>query len=40
MKDKILGTFIWPSYWNALGMPSELWNRNKIKRFFGKITTF
>ena len=23
-----------------LGMPSELWNRNKIKDFFGKITTF
>ncbi|HDE3189690.1 TPA: ADP-ribosylglycohydrolase family protein [Staphylococcus aureus] len=40
MKDKILGTLYGQAIGDALGMPSELWNRNKIKDFFGKITTF
>ena len=36
MKDKILGTLYGQAIGDALGMPSELWNRNKIKDFLGK----
>ena len=34
MKDKILGTLYGQAIGDALGMPSELWNRNKIKDFW------
>lgn len=40
MKDKILGTLYGQAIGDALGMPSELWNRNKIKDFLGKSQLF
>ncbi|MBY7144545.1 ADP-ribosylglycohydrolase family protein [Virgibacillus sp. NKC19-3] len=40
MNDKILGTLYGLAIGDALGMPSELWSRRKVKDFFGQITTF
>lgn len=40
MHNRILGTLYGLAIGDALGMPSELWNRNKVKQFFGEITTF
>lgn len=40
MNDKILGTLYGLAIGDALGMPSELWSRRKVKEFFGEITTF
>ncbi|TDQ41112.1 ADP-ribosylglycohydrolase family protein [Aureibacillus halotolerans] len=38
--DKIAGTLYGMAIGDALGMPSELWNREKVKRYFGRIDTF
>ncbi|MDO7267540.1 ADP-ribosylglycohydrolase family protein [Shouchella clausii] len=40
MDDKVLGTLYGLAIGDALGMPSELWSRQKVKDFFGRITTF
>ncbi|WP_245605556.1 ADP-ribosylglycohydrolase family protein [Thermicanus aegyptius] len=39
-KDKILGTLYGMAIGDAMGMPSELWSRKKVKAYFGKIDTF
>ncbi|GGE54749.1 hypothetical protein GCM10011391_37140 [Pullulanibacillus camelliae] len=40
IKDKIAGTLYGMAIGDALGMPSELWNRTRVKDFFGRIETF
>ena len=40
MKDKIAGTIYGMALGDAMGMPSELWSRRKVKSYFGKITNF
>ncbi|HEY4600305.1 MAG TPA: ADP-ribosylglycohydrolase family protein [Cerasibacillus sp.] len=40
MKNHILGTLYGLAIGDAMGMPSELWSRNKVKSYFGKIDTF
>ncbi|NOU70340.1 ADP-ribosylglycohydrolase family protein [Paenibacillus sp. LMG 31458] len=40
MKKKVLGALYGMAIGDAMGMPSELWGRNKVKAFFGKITDF
>lgn len=40
MKDNILGTLYGMAVGDALGMPSELWSRRKVKAYFGVITDF
>lgn len=40
MKDKILGTLYGQAIGDAMGMPSELWPRQKVQQFFGYITKF
>ncbi len=40
IKDKISGVIYGLALGDALGMPSELWGRDKVKNFFGTITTF
>ncbi|WP_071458470.1 ADP-ribosylglycohydrolase family protein [Bacillus massilinigeriensis] len=40
MRDKILGTLYGMAIGDAMGMPSELWGRRRIKQYFGKIETF
>ena len=40
MKSKIAGTIYGMALGDAMGMPPELWSRNKGKSFFGKITEF
>ncbi|HBS44980.1 MAG TPA: hypothetical protein DEA91_11910 [Paenibacillus sp.] len=40
MKNKILGALYGMAIGDALGMPSELWGRKKVKQFFGEIDTF
>ncbi|OON96108.1 MAG: hypothetical protein ATN32_00995 [Candidatus Epulonipiscium fishelsonii] len=40
MRDKISGTIYGMALGDAMGMPSELWGINRIKNFFGTITTF
>ncbi len=41
MRDHILGTLYGMALGDAMGMPSELWSRRKIREFFGgKITDF
>lgn len=38
--DKIKGTFYGMAIGDAMGMPSELWSRRKVKAYFGRIDTF
>lgn len=40
MINKILGTLYGMAIGDSMGMPSELWSRQKIKNFFGKINFF
>ncbi|MBU5267442.1 ADP-ribosylglycohydrolase family protein [Virgibacillus proomii] len=40
MKNQILGTLYGLAIGDAMGMPSELWSRRKVKEYFGKIETF
>lgn len=40
MKHKISGTLYGMTIGDAMGMPSELWPRKKVKEFFGTITEF
>lgn len=40
LENKITGTLYGMAIGDALGMPSELWNRRRVKRFFGRIDTF
>ncbi|MDQ6423140.1 ADP-ribosylglycohydrolase family protein [Paenibacillus sp. LHD-117] len=40
MKNNILGALYGMAIGDAMGMPSELWGRNKVKAFFGTITEF
>lgn len=40
MKNHILGALYGLAIGDAMGMPSELWSRNKVKSYFGKIETF
>lgn len=40
MLDHILGTLYGMAIGDAMGMPSELWSRRKVKEYFGKIETF
>lgn len=40
MINKILGTLYGMAIGDAMGMPSELWSRQKVKDFFGNIETF
>ena len=39
MKDKIAGALYGMALGDAMGMPAELWGRNRARKFFnGKIT--
>lgn len=38
MEDKILGTLYGQALGDAMGMPSELWPRQKVQAYFGYIT--
>lgn len=40
MKQRILGCLYGQAVGDAMGMPSELWTQNQIRRYFGEITTF
>ncbi|WP_053956620.1 ADP-ribosylglycohydrolase family protein [Inediibacterium massiliense] len=40
MIDKIAGTLYGMALGDAMGMPSELWSRRKVKAYFGKIDGF
>lgn len=40
MRDYILGTLYGLAIGDAMGMPSELWSRRKVKSYFGTIETF
>ncbi|WP_053368574.1 ADP-ribosylglycohydrolase family protein [Bacillus sp. FJAT-27245] len=40
MKDQVLGTLYGMAIGDAMGMPSELWSRRKVKEYFGKIEKF
>lgn len=40
MREQILGTITGMALGDAMGMPSELWSRRKIKEFFGTIDDF
>ena len=40
MKNRIAGAVYGQAIGDALGMPSELWPRERVKNFFGKITDF
>ncbi|MGL5956166.1 MAG: ADP-ribosylglycohydrolase family protein [Brevinema sp.] len=40
MVNKIKGTLYGQALGDAMGMPGELWNRNKIQRELGSISTF
>lgn len=40
MVDKIAGTLYGMALGDAMGMPSELWSRRKVKEYFGKIEGF
>ena len=40
MINQILGTLYGMAIGDAMGMPSELWSRQKVKFFFGNIHTF
>lgn len=38
--DKIYGGLVGIAYGDAFGMPSEMWTRNEIRKYFGKIDDF
>lgn len=40
MRNKIAGAIYGMALGDAMGMPSELWGRQRTKKFFGKITEF
>ncbi len=40
MQDKILGILYGMAIGDAMGMPPELWSRNRIKKKYGEIRTF
>lgn len=40
MRDNVLGTLYGMAIGDAMGMPSELWSRRKVKEYFGTIETF
>ncbi len=40
MRDKIAGALYGMALGDAMGMPSELWGRQRTKKFFGTITEF
>ncbi len=40
MRDKIAGVIYGMALGDAMGMPSELWGRERTKKFFGTITEF
>lgn len=40
MEEKILGALYGMALGDAMGMPSELWSRRRVKEHFGSITTF
>ncbi|WP_042275062.1 ADP-ribosylglycohydrolase family protein [[Clostridium] dakarense] len=40
MKNKIAGTIYGMALGDAMGMPPELWSRNKVKSYFGEIKEF
>lgn len=40
LADKVLGTLYGQAIGDAMGMPSELWSRKRIKAHFGEITDF
>ncbi len=40
MIDKILGTLYGMAIGDAMGMPSELWSRKRVKQYFNQITDF
>lgn len=40
MLDHIQGTLYGMAIGDAMGMPSELWSRRKVKEYFGRIETF
>lgn len=40
MKDKIAGALYGMALGDAMGMPSELWGRKRVKQYFGKIEGF
>ena len=37
MRDKIAGAIYGMALGDAMGMPSELWGREKVRKYFGKI---
>lgn len=38
--NKLKGTLVGVALGDAMGMPSELWSRRKVKNYFGEITDF
>ncbi|MGL4337547.1 MAG: ADP-ribosylglycohydrolase family protein [Turicibacter sp.] len=40
MRDKIAGVIYGMAIGDAMGMPSELWSRQRVSSYFGRITTF
>jgi len=40
LADKVLGTLYGQAIGDAIGMPSELWSRKRIRAYFGEITDF
>lgn len=38
--NKVVGTLVGVAMGDAMGMPSELWSRRKVKQRFGRITEF
>ncbi|MGE5703817.1 MAG: ADP-ribosylglycohydrolase family protein, partial [Clostridia bacterium] len=39
-EDRVKGSLLGVAIGDAMGMPSELWSRHKVKARFGRITTF
>ena len=37
MRNKIAGAIYGMALGDAMGMPSELWGREKVRKYFGKI---
>ena len=37
MRDKIAGAIYGMALGDAMGLPSELWGREKVRKYFGKI---
>ena len=40
MKSKVAGTIYGMALGDAMGMPSELWGRERVRNYFGKIEGF